>query len=249
MAFTKLGKVQTESNPTNDVAARVGVVGGAVAINNQFRDGNITGRRTLYHGTDPKNMESILRDGIQRTTEQTAVNTKNIKELRPEIYAESLGKSYVTPSKLEAAGYSAGAQARSVGAQPTPNAVWGEFFQPKGTLKVNLPDWKHTVVKNPETAMGFAKWYADQPAEAKEAVPKFVLNAVFNGMDRATVVDGDISPKYIKGAPGYAKNSIREVAEFLRSNKGRAVKGYGIAGLGGLAMASGGKYLYDKNFK
>lgn len=248
--LTKLGK-SLQQRVEDSTAANTGIalVGGS-AIRNQLAAGNLTGRETLYHGTNPTNKASILRDGLQPTTEANAVNTNVLKAAKPEVFKDALGKSYLTRSKLEAAQYTVGGKYRDpVTGALIKNPNIGEFFEEAvkgdGRVNANVPLWKMKTVRNPESAMGYSKWKSDLGLQAMFA-PEHQLKSIYKSLDDAVVVDGAIDSKYLKGSANYTRNSAREIADFMRNNKLRAAKGLGAAGLGGLGVYYGGRNLVNK---
>lgn len=58
-------------------------IGGALLAANSFTSGDLTGRDTVYHGTSPKNADSIRQEGLKPATRENANHTK-ILEYDPE---------------------------------------------------------------------------------------------------------------------------------------------------------------------
>lgn len=250
--ITKTAKTATQALEDNTALNSAAALAGAGLISNQYGQGNLTGRRTLYHGTTEQAKNGILEKGLLPTTEVSARNTNAIKYSYPETYQKALGKSYMTPSKIEAAEYGLGAKhINSLGTVTknlSPQDVLTDAFfnKDKTIVKGNVPTWKMSTIRNPETAMGFEKWYETRSPDAKIMYPKSALKQLYANLDRAVAFDEAVPSQYLKGAKDYVKNSPKEILEYIRNNKLRAAKGLGVAGLGGLGLYYGGKNLVNK---
>ena len=245
-------KREKEKLKTNDNLQNSGVAGSIVAgaglVNKELKHGNLTGRETLYHGTNPSNKASILATGLKPTTEANAVNTAMIKDVFPGVYKDSLGKTFLSRKKFEAWKYSIGAQVRNDPSSPP--KISG------GVIKANVPIWKMKTVRNPESAMGYEAWAKSQDELLRghginkiNPVQEFLRRRVYNEYDRAVVLDGGLDSKFLRGANDYKGLTFSELKEFLSKNKGRALKGYGKAGLGVGTAALGTKYFMDRATK
>ena len=223
-----------------------GLVSGAI------HSGDITGRQTLYHGTSAKSAKKILKEGIRPTTDKSSVITKILKSVPDKkVYEEALGKSYMTPSAFEAKVYSTGKT----------QANLGEILGSTGkVIKGNVPLWKMNTVKNPEIAMGWDKWYATQEKLIKahnpilKGVPldlatRVQLKANFKQLERQKAVKGTISAKYLKGSSSYERVKLKEIGQFMKANKVRALKGVGSAAAGVGLIGLGAKKLYTQGKK
>ena len=246
--ITKLGKSLSQSggdDSTSVVGAAAGLAGAGV-LRNALASGDLTGRRTLYHGTTEDVARSIRQQGLLPTTDANAVNTKIISH-DTDRYAKSLGKAYATPSKAEALGYAVATRNRRAG-----NFL---FMDParlsdfKGVVKLNVPEWKHNMVMNPEVDMDL-KSYIARSAELRgkqlSPVEKQQAASAYRQLRRAAVFDGGVSPEYVKGADKYKANSIRELLEYARARPGQFARGLGKGAIG-LAGIAGSGYLLGKN--
>ena len=248
--LTKLGKSLQQKVEDSTVANTGIALAGGSTIRNQLAAGNLTGRETLYHGTSPTNKASILRAGLQPTTEANAVNTNILKRLDPEVFKAALNKSYLTRSKLEAAQYTVGGKYRDPSTGdlkkiPRVSEFIDEVKKGEGRVQAHIPLWKMKTVRNPEVAMEYDTWANN--VRSKGPVPsEFELRQIYNRLNDAVVIDGAVDSKYLKGSANYTRNSAREIADFMRNNKLRAVKGLGLAGLGGLGVYYGGRNLINK---
>lgn len=245
MPITKLADILI-GDALKAIAAGYAVVGGTGVAKNQFSKGNITGRQTVYHGTTPDKKRSILSQGLKATSDKSAVNTKVLKDRSPDLYEKSMGKSYFTPSKLDAAGYAAGAEYRPKGMEPGLKHAVKSYITGKGIVKANLPTWKMDTVRNPEVDMGFKNWVDGLPTEVRDLTPDKDLKALFNQVDRVVVVEGDTPTKYIKGGEDYSRAGAREIFDFIKNNKLQALRGNAIAAAGLVPAAIGGYHLLKK---
>lgn len=242
MAITKIGNKLEEYKPYAGGAA---TVAGGEAVRRSTRDGHLTGRETLYHGTTPEARSSILREGLRATTDDSAINTRVLKDSKPGVYREALGKSYLTRSPMEAREYSLGNVSRS-GKQLNPDDAFRLGIKGEGVVKGRVPLWKMKTVRNPETAMGYARWKKESVDPVYRALaPDRKIRKIYDKLDRAVVVEGDVPSNYLKGGKNYQRAGLREVSDFIKNNRLRALRGYGISGLGIGAGALGTKTIYD----
>jgi len=243
--ITKMGSKALELSDTQQNAmAAGGIAGGGAVVGRQFRDGNITGRETLYHGAaDAKAKRSILRKGLKRTTDANAINTKVLKG-DPNVYRKALGKVYLTRSAFEAGGYSEGARARRAGVGARADNIIRNYLKRDTIVKANVPLWKMPTVRNPETEMGFKAW----KAKVAPFAPDWAVRGSYDAMDKAVVIPKDLAPEYLKGSSKYKGLGGRELISYLKNNKVRALKGLGIAGAGLATAGLGVRNLTKRYF-
>ena len=212
---------------------------GAALMSNALTSGDVTGRETLYHGTDAASADAIRRNGLKVTTDDTAVNTKVLKDADPERYNKALGKAYMTPSADEAMGYAQGKNLRS-----------GNFFAGEGVVKANVPTWKMRMVANPEVDMPYKEFrqiLSGQSQKLQEMQKPFVdavLYPVYRSLRKARTFEQDVPTEYIRGASNYRGNSLGEIVDYARHNKLRFAKGLGkfTAGAGLTGAGAYGAY-------
>jgi len=236
---------QEEIELAQNLLAGGGVVGGGALARRQLKDGNLTGRRTLYHGTvDAKAKQSILREGLRQTTDANAINTRVLKAGSPDVYKKSLGKVYLTPSAYEAGMYSEGARARRVAGPAYADNYLKNYIKRDTIVKANVPLWKMTTVRNPETEMGFKAW----KAKVYPNTPAALVRGQYNVMDRAVVIPGNLPMEYTKGTSKYKGLGRKELFSYLRNKPGRALKGAGLVGAGIVAAGLGARHLAKRYF-
>lgn len=248
--ITKAAKTVTEQEDPRSKAERylgLGSTGaGTLLAMNALDSGDLTGRETLYHGTDPDAANSIRRRGLMPTTESNVVNTDAIKGDR-ERYAKALGKAYTTRNKTEARSYAVQTMAKRKAAKgEAVKALDMMLNLGDGVVKLNVPVWKMKTVMNPEVDMPFEEWrkrlgfFANLYDEGS-------LKRMYKDLRRAVVFDGGVGAEYVKGAKGYRGLTPAELVEYIRANPRRFARGLGKAGLGA-GLAGGGAYLLGRQY-
>lgn len=224
----------------------LGVGTGAYLGDKALASGDLTGRETLYHGTDVDSAANIKRTGLMPTTDANAINTTAIKS-DTERYNKSLGKSYTTRNKGEARTYAIQTQAKRDALKgKVPDGIRLALQSGKGIVKLNVPTWKRKTVINPEVDMPFDDW-RKKLGIFGALYPESVLKKMYNSLRESVVFEGGIPTEYIKGSDGYKGLSAAELLDFIRNNPQRFVKGLGKAGLGA-GLVGGGGYLLGRQY-
>lgn len=230
----------TSSQP--EIKDVIPAVAGVGLLSNAVRSGDLTGRRTLYHGTTEDVVKSIMDKGLLPTTDETAVNMKGIAYDK-ERYKKSLGKAYATPSKQHALMYAMNARNRKAGNFLVMDPVNRSDI--RGIVKLNVPDWKYKMVLNPEVDMGYEEWLSKIEDSARRKLnpsEKSRYKNIYKHLRGAAVFEGGVSPEHIKGSNKYTANSLKEILEYARARPSRFARGTG-KGIAGLGAIVGSAYL------
>lgn len=236
--ITKLGKEiisprDNEQIPTALYAGE-GIAGGLV-LRKAVNSGELTGRASLYHGTDKETSSLIRKNGLLPTTEESALNTKQLKNLDPERYKKALGKSYMTKNPLEALTYGVGKSMRGNGGKPS-------------VVRMNVPVWKMKSVVNPEVDMSFDEW--KNKSWLLHEKPNFFqerqLRAIYNQLRDNVVIEGAVGPEYVRGSEKYKRNSLKEITEYIRSKPKSFASGALKGLLGAGSILHGGYEIYGR---
>lgn len=201
----------------------LGTIGGKL-IKDSNKEGEITGRQTLYHGTTKSKAKSIKENGFDSSRSKST--DALIKSDRNQVYL-SKDKSLANRT-----GY--GRELRGEGKAET--------------VKVSLPYEelkKKQDFKNPE--YGNSTSYEEYSKKAGEnKASKKVYNKMSGNKGSDTVIiGGDISNKYIKGSKNYKKNSLREISKYAKENPKRFIKGTGKLAAGTASVVGGMKLAKD----
>lgn len=227
---------------------------GVLAVGSQFKKGNLTGRETLYHQTDKKNIPSILKNGVKASYSQDPNNVTNTSRIG-EIFKEQ-GKKI--PEYTYFGRKKTNLQTKEYREAVSSGDVVGTLkaLNNRKYLKVKAPVWKMKTAKNPEllgvnskSRTRGSEWISkmDMPFDPINYYPNFVKNHAFDVLDKHTVtVDGDMPSKYIKGSRSYKRADIKEVKDYIKHNPKRFAKGVAIATAGATAATAGGIYLSKK---
>lgn len=264
--ITKIGKVVLAENDkvtAPGIPARSymllggsGIVGGADLARKAFASGDITGRETLYHGTLDDVVDTIKDQGVKASRAGATTHTHVLRDLDPQMYEASLGKSYFMPTKGEGALYATQANLMKEHGYYSPQQIditEGEKellrrkISGKGVVKVNAPTWRMQSVVNPEAAMPYAEWRYNN-YEKNPFVLDFSTEAqkkkTYNNLRRARVFEGDMPAEYVVGSSKYHRLTPKELIEYAKANKLRFAKGLGklTAGTGFAGLGAYGVY-------
>lgn len=252
----KIAKSKELSSEQKKALGGAATLGGASVIHNEYHRGNITGRETLFHGTAPVYKEEILREGIKPRAK------KGIIDVAEGAHGQSLNSdnlSFMTRSRHQAHTYANQAERIRKGtfnindlADRLKDMVPGKTSM-KGVVKVNAPTWKKDEfhkVRNPELKTMFkAVNKGPEFMFHTKAQRKTVKSGIYDKLEKRVFTNkGTVSNKYIKGSNAYAKNSLKEIGEFIKHNPGRFAKGVGKSALGA-ALVSGGVKLFHSGNK
>ena len=226
-----------------------GVIGGAKILDDVYKEGEVSGRVHLYHGTSKKAAENIKKEGLKKS-HAIGYNTITYEAGIPQ---EEL--VFTAKKRRVAAGHA------------LPHLVEGEGSK---IIKLSIPYEEYKNMKkaaNPEMAGAkSAKEYADLIREGKTpngndkmiaenypgkvnqyAKRKWNNLSGAKGTNGTRIFEQDIDPSKIKGSKSYKKNSLKEVKEYIKKNPKRFIKGAGksVAGagliIGGTALATSNK--------
>ena len=221
----KLFSDKEKSDSSAKTVAGVGLVAaGGKLIKDSNKEGEITGRVKLYHGTTKKNAKSIKENGFDSSKAKS--KEAIIKSDRNQIYL-SKDKSLADRTGI-------GRELKGEGKAET--------------LKVSLPynelktkqDFKNPEYANASSYEDYVKKTGDKRTSKK------VYDRMSGNKGSDTVIlNDDISNKYIKGSNKYKKNSIKEVSKYAKENPKRFIKGAGKLATGVGAIAGGAKLVKD----
>lgn len=238
---------------------------GALLVNSQIKNGNLTGRERVYHNTDRENVESIKENGIM-----------SAKALDPNNLTHSASGDFLTDDDMRGLTYVARKRSPAIGVAiasgnrkiSNPESDYykdalGAYLSRK-TVKADIPSWKMEMVDNPE--LGGAKnqhelkkvlsnrWrqradkkYGNSIANKIVISPALSISANLSGSSiydqlgpKGTyTVKGDISPEYIVGSDKYKLPNKDELTEYVKANKNRFATGVGLS-LAGATLAGNG---------
>ncbi len=249
--FEKLGNSQNNSPAVGLVATGVG----AGLISRNYSRGNLTGRETLYHATETKNVKPILNEGILASKSSapgsitdTVLNDIPLEKRKNLVYMgrkKSVAKSVKDTARLN---------------DIFKNILSGEPVRKFSILKANAPVWKMSLVDNPELRGAknrgdFARTFSENATKKNpilsKGFTKFLGYTSYGSLSRkgTHTIKGDVSPTYLKDSAKYVKNSLPEIKQFIKANPKRFMKGILGSTVGAGLLAFGGKRLGDSYVK
>lgn len=248
MLIKTSGLLPEDNATTNAAAGTLAGGAGAIILGNVKREG-LTGRTKLYHGTPEANKSSILEKGVLPTTRDRALNTQILRSFGEDFFEKQLGKSYFDKKRDIA-------------------QLYADKHGHGTIIEADVPLWKHKVVPNPEVGsetydqwrkrimdnrvntlkrMGFTEDMAVDlvlRANGGEAG----LQNQYNMYKGHTVLEGGVSPEYVKGSKHYKRLGLKELREYVHANPSKFGKEIGKLGLGG-GLVGGSAYLLHKALK
>lgn len=264
-------------NPLTLLGA-TGVAVGAGKIGHEFKKGNLTGRETVYHNTNRRNVKSIKDNGIlsERALDSNNITHRSLGDILSED--EIKGLTYVARNKLPALGIGAASAMYDSADKESKNyrKVIGALADRK-TIKANIPAWKMDIVNNPELrgATNKKEFRPHIKYRMKRSGPQGTISStlyrpvttvgsklssgiMYNslGSKGTHTINGNVESKYIKGSKDYKGNSKEEIKEFISKNperfkNGLIDTGIGVGALsaGALAMAKGLKKVAEESIE
>ena len=202
------------------LAGTTGIVLGAAKIGNEFRKGNLTGRETVYHNTNRKNVKSIKEKGIlsEKALDKNNLTHKGLSDILNED--DMAGLTYVARNRLPALGI--GLTAAMYDSSNKDNANHNDLvgaLSNRKTIKANIPAWKMDIVDNPELqgAQNSKEFRPHLKHRIKRSGPTGTISStLYNpvstmgsmlysgimydslGRKGTHTIKGDVSPEYIK---------------------------------------------------
>ena len=256
-------------NPLSVLGA-TGIALGAGKINREFKKGNLTGRETVYHNTNRRNVKSIQDKGIlaARASDKDNLTHKGLSDILSED--EMAGLTYMARNKIPALGIgltSAMYDSTDKNSR-NHNDLIGAISDRK-TLTANIPAWKMNIVDNPELqgAKNKKEFQPHLKYRMKRSGPQGTISStLYNpvstigsklysgimydslGRKGTHTIKGDVESKYIKGSDNYTPVSREEVKEYIANNPERFKHGLIDAGIG-LGAMTGGAIALAKGLK
>ncbi len=220
-------KLFSDKNSNSSIKTLTGIgsmAAGGKLIKDSNKEGEITGRARLYHGTTRKRAKSIKENGFDSSKAKS----------KDAIIRSDRNQVYLSKNKSLADRTGIGRELKGEGKAET--------------LKVSLPytELKNKQdFKNPEYAN--ASSYEDY---VKKTGDKRTSKKVYDRMSGnkgsdTVILSGDISNKYVKGSKKYKKNSVKEISKYARENPKRFIKGTGKLAIGIGSVAGGAKLVKD----
>lgn len=176
---------------------------------------------------------------------QYAVKSKDVTSKLEQLTRET-GKA---PTTLDSAREHLYWQQNAV-LDPSKQLEFADPLNNKGILEINMPTWKADIAskikQNPETAMGFDKFYSNMKNQSP-LTPRFISKNLYKLLDSAKGVEGGVSTDFIKGSPNYKKLNLKELGSYVKARPGGFAKGVGALGLGAGLLGHGVYNIYNQD--
>lgn len=231
-----IAKLAAEEDHSKRRKGLASAYGGSIGLYNVNSRGLVTGRESLTHVTDAKNVESILNNGI---LSERALDPDNLTSKLGLPKDQMKGKVYMGRGMATPYGVKAGLIQNGVSSNPE-------------ILKAKVPTWMMNEVDNPEL-MGAKNFKEYKKALFKRAPMAALksdveLRSIYKILSRGgtAVIEGDISPMYIKGSKHYRGAGMKEIMGYAKAKPlrfaGGALLTLGSAG----AIGYGAKEIIRK---
>lgn len=223
----------------------VGGVVGAHILKNSNKNGELSGRVKLYHGTNEKAKKAILKEGLRG---DKALDPNNLTNTILDSLGKKDGRKLVYTAKRKEPAENMANMNQSMGKG---KAAMVEIEIPYDEYESKFK--KRRVYDNPE--------FSKRGSRTKEEYIKNVLGDDDNkiikhlkkeqakkywddfsgakGTSGTRIFEGNIESKYIKGGKGYEKNSLGKIIKYAKNNPKRFAKGAGKAIIGTGLIAGG----------
>jgi hypothetical protein len=266
----KEAKERTDEEKRKDMLGGAAVVGGGATAKHMYDRGHLTGRESLYHNTDKKNVNSILNKGLDasHSTDPNNITNTVLGEIPMK---DKAGKVYMGRKKKVADGVGLGAAQREV-LKEKPHLAMDPLGatmeaakkskETRQTLKAKVPTWKMKEVDNPELK-GSKNWkdfrkvldekskndinWNIAPDFAKDMTAKQSFNHL--GRKGTATLEGNVGSEFFKGSKNFKKLDMSELKDYVGHNKSRFAKGVAGAAAGVGIAALGAKMLINNHKK
>ena len=241
------------------------ILGGGALIKRELDKGNLTGRELVYHSTNKRNVDSIKEKGVlaSKASDKNNITHQALSEYITDD--DMKGLTYVGRKRYPATAIStlsAVYDSKDRASRNYKNIK--KALSDRTTLKLKIPAWKMKIVDNPElmgtktpeefypivkkrlsTSIGeSAENYKEKPDNIVSRLGYGTASKVMHhtlGREGTHVIEGDLSPEYIKKSKHYKRADKEEVKEFIENNPDRFLKGALKAGLGAGLILNGTK--------
>lgn len=211
----------------------IGVVPvGVELLKDSNKSGELSGRVKLYHGTNAKAKESILREGLKgkyaldpNNLTNTVIDNIGVKDGRKLVYTSRVKD----PAEIMAnINEQKGRGKASIVEMSIPYDEYKKmkriYDNPEFKGTTNYKDWLKKIKRDPDP---YLEAYYNNFSGAK-------------GTKGTRIFEQDIKTTRIKGSKDYVKNSAKEIYKYAKRNPKRFGKALGKASLGTGLIISGG---------
>lgn len=218
------------------------IIPGVNLLDSIYRNGEVSGRVHLYHGTSKKAKESILKEGFKGKYALDP-NSPTNKVLKNTGIKDGRGLVYVGKRRFPARTM---ADFREI-----------KFKEDPAIVKISIPygEYKNMkrVYNNPEFHNeSKEEWISKR--KTGNIIEDYELRKYYDdfsgnrGTSGTRIFEQDIDTKRIKGSKNYIKNSPKELINYIKNNPKRFAKGIAKTAAG-VGLVSGGAYMISKGIK
>ena len=249
-------KFKDESKETAKDIAGIGLaLGGAKLIKDSNKNGELSGRVKLYYSVNKKHIPDILKNGLDGKYSRENPDSLTSKVTGGKVSRDNRNIIYLARDKK---------LAESVGTKRLRESISNPSKDPKfsRTLEVEVPYEKlknKRVYGNPEfeNAKTFDEFLKYKNIDKNNISKEELIDLKKDWKDlgghkgsKTIMLDGKLKPENFKGSSKFKKNSIKEIAKYIKSNPKRFAKGVGKVGLGvGSVLAAGKLVEKEENSK
>ena len=216
-----------------------GIMTGAKILDNVHKNGEVSGRVHLYHGTSAKAKKSILKEGLKGSY---ALDPNNLTNSMMGDLGKKDGRKLVYTGRKRYPAYMMAMNQRGMkGETPAVVKMSIPYDEYKGMKRVfDNPEF-HKLSKE-EWVNKHKTGNVIQDSISKKYYDSFSGN---RGTSGTRIFEQDIDTKRIKGSKNYIKNSSKQVVDYIRKHPGRFAKG-ATKTVAGASLIAGGAYLASK---
>lgn len=227
----------------------VGGVVGAHILKNSNKNGELSGRVKLYHGTSEKAKKAILKEGLRG---DKALDPNNLTNKTLNNLGQRDGRNLIYTTKKKSSAKKIAKINKSKGNGASILEISIPYDEYNNKFK------KSRIYENPEFSSRGIKTkeeFVDQilnDVRSGKIKSKYSTNKLKRKMEKywddfsgakgtsgTRIFEGNIESKYIKGGKGYEKNSLGKIIKYAKNNPKRFAKGAGKAIIGTGLIAGG----------
>lgn len=235
-------KAKNESKEIAKDITGIGLaLGGAKLIKDSNKNGELSGRVKLYYSVNKKHIPDILRNGLDGKYSRENPDSLTNKVTDGKVSGDKRNIIYLAKDKELA-------DRTGINRERISNGI-----KKSKTLKVEVlyeelkskRTYGNPEFNNAKTFNEYIKFKTG--TDNIKNIPKEKLKELKDNWrdlggdnnSRTIMLDGKLGPENFKNSNKFRKNSIKEIAKYIKSNPGRFTKGIGKVGIGASSILAG----------
>ena len=248
-------KIAIKEKKTDTTHDLIHSLGGSYMVSKSYDP--LTGQVSIHHGTNKKNIPSILEKGL--LTSKGGISEGALNSIKGTALGDAMaslmspteGKVYTTRSPFIAGYMSSFSNPNSKMSEALKSSTKGMGPGILGMSTNNFTPEQNKLIRDNVISILLGKQpYVSGKIPYSSYVNDFTTDKDLSPLKYfAQKTMKDIDPKYLKGNTNYFKNqlqNIKNIPSYIKSNPGRFALGAGLLGVGGNYTYQGLHNLYNK---